>query len=177
MVFFKFNRKAKLFCLAFFIFFLFTTFSVAAKNKTFIVEESIKDLLVSLVDTSVHLHQSVYDQNISAIELNTLKLLKQVQWLRANIHHKAYHYQEAAYLDKLLLGLEFNLEAFRKSKLYKKNYIKSINRKLTYIAHIYGVKKYTVFFCAADRSVWLQDKKNKPFHLSHARCGIPVSSR
>ena len=37
--------------------------------------------------------------------------------------------------------------------------LKSISRALTYVAHVYGLNDYAVFFCPADRSVWMQKAK------------------
>ena len=177
MLFYLFNKKASFIRLAFFIFFLlgFSTW-VQAKQKSFPVKEEIKKPLTVLTDLSVSLHRAVYNQNTGQADLLALKMIQQMDHLQQTAG-KILSLHENAYLNKLLQGLRFNLEVLRASRRYKQNYINTINRKLTYIAHIYGLKNYTVFFCPADRSVWMQDKKNKPLHLSHTACGIPVSNR
>ncbi len=174
MILYLLNKKANHNRLAFFISFLLSFSALAMKKRSFTVKEEMKKPLVSLMDLSVNLHRAVYDQNAEQMDLIILKMIQQTTQLKQNAN-TVLPYHEQSYLNKLLRSLQFNLEAFRKSNRYKKNYINSINRKLTYIAHIYGLKKYTVFFCSKDRSVWMQTNRSKPLHLSHTSCGIPVS--
>lgn len=174
MILYSLNKKANCNRLAFFVFLLFSFSVFATKKKSFTVKEEMKKPLATLMDLSVNLHQAVYDQNIEQIDLIVLKMIRKTNQLKQDASTILPHHEQS-YLNKLLQSLQFNLEAFRKSNRYRKNYINSINRKLTYMAHIYGVTKYAVFFCSKDRSVWMQANQNKSLHLSHTSCGTPVN--
>ena len=113
----------------------------------------MKKPLATLMDLSVNLHQAVYNQNVEQMDLIVLKMIRKTNQLKQNAS-TILPYHEQSYLNKLLQNLQFNLEAFRKSNRYKKNYINGINRKLTYLAHIYGVKKYMLFSSAQKIEVY-----------------------
>ncbi len=144
-----------------------------AKRKGFSVTAEMHSSIRSLVDLSVNLHQAVYDQDQAKIDLIVSKMKRHIQHIK-NKNNNSRSYHEKSYLNKLFGSLQFNLIALNQSSRYRTNYVHVINRKLAHIAHIYGLKKYFVFFCAKDKNVWMQATKSKPLHLNYEVCGQPV---
>ena len=146
------------------------------KKNTFSLNEDIKAPLVSLLDSAVYLHKAVYSRKEAQIHLALLKINNQIAELEQSPMLLPYH--QHSYIYKVLQDLKTNLEAVKNSKQRRKANVNSINRALTYMAHVYGVKKYAVFFCPQDRSVWMQEsrsgKKKRPMHLERQPCGAQV---
>lgn len=156
---------------------LLITFSFCgfALKKTFSVKDELKEPLTSLLDEAVYLHQAFYSQREDQIRLTSLKMINQIAMLEQSPQLVPYH--QRSYIDRLLKSLKPRLEAIRTSPSTRRTNINSVNRTLTYMAHIYGLNKYAVFFCPDDRSVWLQGKKSKkmkPLHLAYQKCGALV---
>ena len=161
-----------------FIVLLLITFSFCgfALKKTFSVKDELKRPLTSLLDEAVYLHQAFYSQQEDQIRLTSLKMINQIEMLERSPQLLPYH--QRSYIDRLLRSLKPHLEAIRTSSAgIRRTNINAVNRTLTYMAHIYGLKKYAVFYCPDDRSVWLQGKKSKkmkPLHLAYQECGALV---
>ncbi len=168
-------KKAGLKKSAFFMLFLLLLCTTATgKKHSFSVNKTFQSSVMSLIDMSVDLHKAVYDKNKEHINLLISKITKHISYMQAKVPKLLPHHEQS-YIDKLLRSVQFNIEALAKTHRYKNNYIYAINRKLIHIARIYDVKRYKVFFCATDRSIWMQDNThNKPLHLNHAPCGTPV---
>ena len=156
---------------------LLITFSFCgfALKKTFSVKDELKGPLTSLLDEAVYLHQAFYSKQEDQIRLTSLKMMNQIEVLERSPQLVPYH--QRSYIGRLLKGLKPQLEAIRTSPGMRRTNINAVNRTLTYMAHIYGLNKYAVFFCPDDRSVWLQGKKSKkmkPLHLEYQECGALV---
>lgn len=159
------------------VIFLLIIFSFGgfALKKTFSVKDELKEPLTSLLDEVVYLHKAFYSQQEDRIRLTALKMINQIEMLERSPQLLPYH--QRSYIDRLLKSLKPQLEAIRTSPSRRRTNINSVNRTLTYMAHIYGLNKYAVFFCPDDRSVWLQGKKSKkmkPLHLEYQECGALV---
>ena len=153
---------------------VFSFFSFGLK-KTFSVKDELKRPLTSLLDEGVDLHQAFYSKEEDQIRLTSLRMINQIEVLELPPQILPYH--QRSYIDRLLKSLRTQLEAIRTSPGKRKTNINSVNRTLTYMAHIYGLEKYAVFFCPDDRSVWMQgkqSKKIKPLHLEYQKCGALV---
>lgn len=155
-------------------------FSVSsfALKRTFPLTNEWKTPLVSLLDEAVDLHQAVYAQKEDQVLLTLSRMVNQIETLKQSPSVLPYHQQ--SYMYKLLQGLKPQLEAIKTSSPgNRKNNINSVNRTLTYMAHVYGLKKYAIFFCPQDYSVWMQGKqktkKNRPLHLDYKSCGALVN--
>lgn len=156
---------------------LLITFSFCsfALKKTFSVKDELKRPLTSLLDEAVYLHQAFYSKQEDQIRLTSLKMMNQIEVLERSPQLVPYH--QRSYIGRLLRSLKPQLEAIRTSPGIRRTNINAVNRTLTYMAHIYGLNKYAVFFCPDDRSVWLQGKKSKkmkPLHLEYQECGALV---
>ena len=156
---------------------LLITFSFCgfALKKTFSVKDELREPLTSLLDEAVYLHQAFYSKKEDQVRLTSLKMINQIEMLERSPQLIPYH--QRSYVDRLLKSLKPQLEAIRTSPSSRRTNINSVNRTLTYMAHIYGLNKYAVFFCPDDRSVWLQGKKSKkmkPLHLEYQDCGALV---
>ena len=146
-------------------------------KRTFVLTDEWKAPLVSLLDEGVYLHQAFYAKKEDQVLLTLSKMVNQVETLQQSPRVLPYHQQ--SYVYKLLQGLAPQLEAIKTAPPDKqKNGLNKINRTLTYMAHVYGLKKYAVFFCPQDYSVWMQGKhtkKTRPLHLDYKSCGALVN--
>ena len=150
-------------------------FSVAMKRTAFPLKDALRGPLVSLLDEAVYLHQAVYAKQEDQIHLTLSKMVNQIETLEKSPQLLPYHQQ--SYIYRLLQGLKPQLEAIKVSQEKRGASINSINRTFTYMAHVYGLKKYAVFFCPKDRSVWMQGKNvnnRRPLHLKYQLCGSPI---
>ena len=151
-------------------------FGFAVKKNTFTLEQKLKSPLVSLLDETVDLHKAFYSQRDDQLHLAVSKMVAHISTLEKNTY--LFSPTQRSYMHRLLQGLKPKLEAIKAEGTKKggKPHIDSINRTVTYMAHLYGLKKYTIFFCPQDRSVWMQGKtgKNRPLHLNS--CGAPVGN-
>ncbi len=153
-------------------------FSFAMKKPAFPLKEEIKGPLTFLLDEAVSLHRAVYSKQEKQIHVALLKMRYQIEMLEKFPQLLPYHQQ--SYIKRLLQYLKPKLEAIKApGDNRRKNNIASINRTITYMAHVYGLKKkYAVFFCPQDRSVWMQKEKKarqtKPLHLEYRSCGALV---
>ena len=147
------------------------------KKAFFPIKNELKGPLVSLLDEVVYLHQAFYSKKEDQIHLISSKMTNQIEILEQSPHFLSYHQQ--SYTHKLLRDIKAQLEAIKSAGNTRKSSINSINRTLTYMAHLYGLKKYAVFFCPKDRSVWMQGKnkqKTRPLHLEYQSCGDIVGN-
>ena len=131
---------------------------------------------MSLLDEAVYLHKAFYTQEEDQILLTLSKMVNTIEILEQSPSPLPYHQQ--SYVHRLLQRLKPQLEVIRTTPGKRKVTINSINRTFTYMAHVYGLKKYAVFFCPTDYSVWMQGKntkKTKPLHLDYKSCGALVS--
>ncbi len=148
----------------------------AMKKPAFPLKEELKGPLVSLLDEAVDLHRAFYSKKEDQINIISLKMARKIEELEQSPRLLPYH--QGSYIHRLLQGLKPQLEAVKTPGSKRQSNIASINRSLTYMAHVYGLRKYAVFFCPADRSVWMQDPggkgKIKPLHLQHRSCGSLV---
>lgn len=145
------------------------------KRATFPLRDELKVPLVSLLDEAVYLHQAFYSKKEDHIYLALSKMVNQIEILEKSPKLLPYH--QRFYIYRLLKDLKPQLEAMKITKGKRKVGINAVNRTLTYMAHIYGLKKYAVFFCPKDRSVWMQGKgaeKMRPLHLEYQSCGSLV---
>lgn len=150
-------------------------FGFAMKKPVFPLQDKLKAPLVSLLDEAVYLHQAFYSKKEDQIHLTLSKMINQINVLERSPELLPYH--QRSYTYRVLQSLKPQLEAMKVAKEKRKANINSINRTLTYMAHVYGLKKYAVFFCPKDRSVWMQGKnvkKGKPLHLEYQSCGAMV---
>ena len=158
--------------------FLFHATAVA-KKPAFPIKEDLKEPLLSLLDEAVNLHRAVYSKKEDQINIISLKMARKIRELENSPRLPPYH--QGSYIHRLLQGLKPQLEAVKTPNGKRQRNIASINRSLTYMAHVYGLRKYAVFFCPQDRSVWMQDLgdakkgKIKPLHLQHRSCGALVA--
>lgn len=148
------------------------------KKSSFSIEEGTKAPLISLLDEAISLHEMFYSGNEDQINLRASKMIQKINNIRRQSISSLPHHQRN-YMERLLQDLSSQLESLRISEEgVRVHNIHAINRQLTYMAKVYGLKKYDVFFCPTDRSVWMQgSSKNKPLHLNNEFCGTPVSTR
>ena len=164
------------------VFFIILFFSLshsgfAMKRPTFPLQDKLKAPLVSLLDDAVYLHQAFYSKEEGQIHLALSRMINQIETLEQTPELLPYH--QRSYTYRVLRGLKLQLEAMTgMTNGKRKNNINSINRTLTYMAHVYGLKKHAVFFCPRDRSVWMQGKnvKKRPLHLEYQSCGAVVGN-
>ncbi len=145
------------------------------KRPNFPINKELKGTLTSLLDKAVDLHQAFYSKKEDQMRLTLLKMINTIKILEQSPQPLPYH--QRTYISKLLRELKPKLETLKNSYGNTAESINSINRSLTYMAHVYGLKKYVVFFCPKDRSVWMQGqhtKAGKPLHLEYQSCGAPV---
>ena len=157
------------------IFILFSSFGFALKKPSFPLKDELKGPLISLLDEAVYLHKAFYSKKEDQIHLTVSKMVSQIKALEQSPQLLPYH--QKYYVYRLLQTLKPQLESIQSVPEERSANINSINRTITYMAHIYGLKKYDVFFCPTDRSVWMQGKKIKkarPLHLKYQSCGSPV---
>ena len=150
-------------------------FSFAVKKSTFTLEQKLKSPLISLLDETVGLHKAFYSKRDDQVHLAVSKMATHISTLEKNTY--LFSPTQRSYIHRLLQGLKPKLEAIKaEGTRGGKPHIDSINRTVTYMAHLYGLKKYTIFFCPQDRSVWMQGKtgENRPLHLNS--CGAPVGN-
>ena len=137
---------------------LSSSLGFAIKRTSFPLKEELKTPLTALLDEAVDLHHAVYSNQEDRIHLTLSKMIYQIEELKQFPQLLPYHQQSYTY--GLLQALKPQLEAIKVSREKRKDNINAINRTLTYMAHVYGLKKYAVFFCPRDRSVWIQKGKN-----------------
>ena len=153
----------------------FSAFSVK-RSSFFLKDESEKQTLLALLDEAVHLHGAVYSQDEDRIHLSISKIMDKIEQLRVFSVLMPYH--ELSYRDKLLQNIAIQLETLKSPPGQNRKYnMNIINREFTNLIHIYGLeKKYIVFFCSKDRSVWIQSKTEQALHLDYQSCGAPVGT-
>ncbi|MDE0517999.1 MAG: hypothetical protein OXH36_00365 [Bdellovibrionales bacterium] len=140
---------------------LFSSFSFAIKREAFPIKEELENPLTALLDEAVDLHHAIYSNQEGRIHLTLSKMINKIEELKQFPQLLPYHQQSYTY--NLLQGLRPQLEAIKVSRGKRKDNINAINRTLTYMAHVYGLRKYAVFYCPKDKSVWIQ-KGNKKRH-------------
>lgn len=148
---------------------------LAMKRANFPITRELKGTLTSLLDKAVDLHQAFYSKKEDQMRLTLLRMINTIEVLEQSPQSLPYH--QKSYISKLLRELKPKLETLKNSHTKTAESINSINRSLTYMAHVYGLKKYVVFFCPKDRSVWMQGQNTnttKPLHLEYQSCGAPV---
>ena len=162
--------------------FLFPVAGQAMKRPAFPLKQELKAPLISLLDSAVDLHQAFYSKKEAQIHLTSLQMARKIQELEQSPGLLPYH--QGSYIYRLLQDLKPRLEAVKTPGGKRKKNIASINRDLTYVALMYGLRKYAVFFCPQDRSVWMQAERSaekgagrgqiKPLHLEYRSCGALV---
>ena len=136
----------------------FSFFGFAIKRSAFPIQEELKNPLISLLDEAVDLHHAIYSNQEDRIHLTLSKMINKIEEMQQFPQLLPYHQQSYTY--NLLQSLTPQLEAIKESRGKRKDNINVVNRTLTYMAHVYGLRKYMVFFCPKDKSVWMQ-KGNK----------------
>jgi len=150
-------------------------FSSAMKKQVFPLKNELKMPIIALLDEAVDLHQAIYFKKEDQVRLALSKIIKQIKMIEDSYQLLPYHQQ--SYIYKLLQDLKPTLENIKSSSMKNRaEYINTINRTVSHLSHIYGLKqKYAVFFCRKDRSTWIQSKSQKhnkkPLHLEHSSCG------
>lgn len=164
----------KLHIIFFIVLICFSGLSIAMKKRSFSLKQEQKTPIISLLDEAVYLHHALYSKQTDKIDLALLKVKNKIKILEASPN--LLPYQQQSYIYKLLRDIKPKLEAIKISQNNSKKSVNSINRTFTYMAHVYGLKKYATFFCSTDRSIWMQKKNklNKPLHLDHQLCGSPI---
>ena len=148
---------------------------LAMKRASFPLKDELRVPLVALLDEAVSLHQAFYSKKEEQVHLTVSKMVNQIEMLERFPNLLPYH--QWSYIYKLLQDLKPQLEVMKIAKVKRKVHMNAVNRTLTYMAHVYGLKKYAVFFCPKDRSVWMQGKdvkKMRPLHLEYQSCGALV---
>ncbi len=154
----------------------FSCASWALKRTNFPVTKELQEPLTSLLDKAVDLHQAFYSKKEEQIHLTLSSMINTIESWERSPQLLPYHQQ--SYISKLLQKLKPELSALKNSHGRAKRNINAINRSLIDMARMYGLKKYIVFFCPKDRSVWMQGqraKTTKPLHLEYQSCGAPVN--
>ena len=148
------------------------------KKSAFSLEQQTKAPLISLLDEAIYLHEMFYSGNEDQINLRASKMIQKINNIRRQSIASLPHHQRN-YMERLLQDLSSQVESLKVSEPEDRvNNIHAINRQLTYMAKVYGVKKYNVFYCPTDRKVWMQGSdKNKPLHLNKKVCGTSVNKR
>ncbi len=166
----------KLFFMVLISFCFCTELGAMVKKSSFSLEQEAKTPLVSLLDEAIRLHEVFYSKNEDQINLRASKMIQQIRDIRKQSVLSLSHHQRS-YMEKLLQDLSSQLESLKMSgESDRVTQIHAINRQLTYMAKVYGLKKYDIFFCSKDRRVWMQGStKNKPLHLNYEFCGVPVT--
>ena len=165
--------------------------AVASSSPVFRLqgETKTREALASLLDEAVLLHQAVYSGQGGRISLHALKIINQIKGLRGGMatfpvqaagpggRGGGYHH-ELSYRNRLLVRIERRLEALLLSpRGGRSSQMNRANLMFSNLALAYGFKKYVVFFCSRDRSVWMQTPRHKKaLHLSHKDCGQPVGA-
>ena len=170
----------KLIFIIFINFFLSSTLSAMVKKGSFLLERQVKAPLVSLLDEAVYLHEMFYSKNEDQVHLRASKMIQQIRNIRQQQSIISLSHHQRSYMEKLLQDLSSRLESLKISSEPRSrvNNMHAINRQLTYMAKVYGLEKYDVFFCSKDRNVWMKkNTKSKTLHLSDTSCGVSVSKK
>ncbi len=148
------------------------------KRESFFLKNEVRKPLISFLEQTVGLHEALYSKKKDQVNLIVSKMIKQIEELKAsqkNLVHLSLH--EKLYMDKWLGKLKIHLEAIKNSDQQRRINMNAINRALAYVAHLYELKQYAVFFCPQDQSIWMQTKeikKEKLLHLNYESCGTMV---
>ena len=144
---------------------LFSFSVLALKKPVFSLTKEWEASLTALLDSAVQLQNAFYARSDKQVSLSSAKMTYQIKQLEKSSHLLPYH--QHLYIQNLLNTLKPRLSAMLKQKNRKTGNIKFISRAVTYMAQVYGLNKYVVFFCPTDRSVWMQ-KAKKYQYVSHS---------
>ena len=158
---------------------LFSSFNAIAmvKKRSFSLNKQTKTSLVFLLDQAIQLHEVFYSKNEDQVLLKASKMIQHIKTIKPGLK-RSLSYHQWLYIERLLQNVNSQLESLKiiSDKTDRVGKIHSINRQVIYMAKVYGLKKYDVFFCSKDRSVWMQNiAKHKPLHLGYEFCGVSVS--
>jgi hypothetical protein len=121
----------------------------------------VSEELSKLLDSTKELHQYLFEKKEPQVKSQLNQLTTRVQ--KAMTVAKVED-QKGAHLNKILTAInkELNL-AQSVSGEERVRFLQNAYRQIVMLYQSYDIeKKYSVYFCKLDRSVWIQEAKSKP---------------
>lgn len=152
---------------------LFCGIGLAAKSKISL-NPIVSSELSQLLDSTNLLHQYLFEKKEPQVKSQINQINSRVQKIMAVAKVEE---QKGPHLNRILMTIqkEFNL-AQSVSGEDRVRFLQNAYRQLVTLYQSYEVdKKFAVFFCKTDRSVWLQnDSKPKNPFQPDSNCGRKV---
>ena len=151
---------------------LFSLPSEARRNKKINVKGPFKKQLNLVLKDASSLHLACVSKNRVKISSSMRKLIKSltraIKTSQASRAHRTHLY-------KMLVSAKTKIELSQWQKGVKRqDSLKRAFHQIVEIDRVYKLDKYKVFFCAKDRSIWLQKswKPRNPIHpVKFEKCG------
>lgn len=151
-------------------------FSVFASNKKFKISNKLNSEVQEIITLAAELHQF-------RVKKNEEEATKVAKTLAAELSHAKEITTKVEDLQDVHIAKILD-SAYASLKIYNTNPkskdavggLKGFFKEMVQITQVLEVKKYRLFFCPIDRSLWLQkdSKAKNPVNLNHVNCGKPV---
>ena len=133
--------------------------SLAAEARGIQLEDDVLSSLNAVLESTVDFHKSMFGRDEVAIGESLDELLEKLNSARAAIHSMAPH--DRQHLEFIINAIRNQVERVQYSAGHeRREYVKEAFYQLAHMTRIYKLDpKYQVFFCAQDRSHWVQKRK------------------
>lgn len=146
-------------------------------QKRMKIDKTISDGIEEVLALTAEFHKTRVSQQdtTSAIKLadEIIKKLGSV----ATISQKHNSVQNL-HITKIVQSAQNSIRLYKEDPLAKNatSDLKDFFKEIVQITQVFEVKKYKIFFCPQDRSLWLQTlpKAQNPINLNLKNCGKPV---
>lgn len=140
---------------------LFASLAAIGSKNRISLNPVVSEELSKLLDSTKELHQYLFEKKEPQVKSQLNQITSRVQ--KAMTVAKVED-QKGTHLNKILstISKELNL-AQSVSGEDRVRFLQNAYRQLVMLYQSYDIeKKYSVYFCKSDRSVWIQEAKSKP---------------
>ncbi len=156
----------------------FTTLSQAGvwTKERMKVEDSVSERIEEVLALTAEFHQIRVSMDTSKTILLATEIAAKLGSV-ANLTQKNNSVQ-SLHITKIVQSARNSIEIFREDPMAKNasDDLKDFFKDIVQITQVFDVKKYKIFFCPQDKSLWLQTlpKAQNPVNPNLKNCGKPV---
>lgn len=166
----------KSFSIILFLIFVFgqqTAFGGVWTKKRMKVDEDVSSSVEEVLKLTADFHSTRIKKNQKeSLEVATEISSKLGQIAELTRKHRTV---QNVHITKILNSAKSSLESYAQAPLSKNAIIelKDFFKDIVQVTQVFEVKKYQIFFCPADKALWLQlgNKAKNPVSLSLSNCG------
>lgn len=146
-------------------------------QKRMKVEKNISDGIEEVLELTAEFHKTRVSQDSSKVSVQLATEIAQKLGTVANISQKTNSVQNL-HITKIIQSAQNSIQLYKEDPMAKNasTDLKDFFKEIVQITQVFEVKKYKIFFCPQDRSLWLQTmpKAQNPVNLNLKNCGKPV---